>query len=310
MNDNDPQERLFEELVAKFQSRWLPLPDKPEETAVSSVRALWLLAVGNPQSVKRARDFPLPLLRNGEEESLRRLIERRLSGVPLAHLTGRQHFLGIELESGPDALVPREETEILAKAALALVREFVRQNGEARVLDLCAGSGNVATTLAHYEPHCQIWVADLSPAALDLARRNALRHQLGSRLRFLSGDLFGPFAGEEFRQHFDFIVCNPPYMSTAKVGKLPAETGRHEPRLAFDGGPFGLNVIGRLIEESPRYLKPGAWLCFEIGLGQGEYLARQLEKDPAYQEVRRLLDHRNEVRGLTARVASRSPVRS
>lgn len=307
MNDTHPHHQLLEELVKKFECHWVALPDKPEESASNSVRALWLLASGDPQSAKRAQQSPLPPLGVEQVERLRGLIDRRLAGVPLAHLTGRQHFLGLELEAGPAALVPREETEILATAALGLLHGLVLEFGEARVLDLCAGSGNIATALAHYEPRCHVWAADLSPEAFLLARRNAERHQLENRIQFFTGDLFGPFAGEEFRQHFDLIVCNPPYISTRKVSELPVETGQHEPRLAFDGGNFGLSVITRLIQESPRYLKPASWLCFEVGLGQGDFLYRSLEKHPAYTEVRRLLDHRNQVRALAVRTRAEDP---
>jgi release factor glutamine methyltransferase len=209
--------------------------------------------------------------------------------------------MGLELEVGPEALIPRQETEILCTAALELLHALVLEHKEARVLDLCAGAGNIATALAHYEPHCRIWAADLCPRALQLARRNAERNQLDGRVQFFDGDLFRPFAGGGFERHFDLIVCNPPYISTTKVGDLPAEIGQHEPRLAFDGGPFGLSVITRVIQESPQYLKPASWLCFEVGLGQGDFLYRGLMKNPAYVEVRRLLDHRNEVRALAAR---------
>jgi release factor glutamine methyltransferase len=307
MSDADPNELLLDELLKTLDCHWAALPDKPEETASNSVRALWLRARGDPQSVRRARQAPLPVLELEDVRRLRELIDRRHTGVPLAHLTGRQNFLGLELEAGPEALVPRQETEILATAALGLLHGLVLERGAARVLDLCAGAGNLATTLAHYEPGCQVWAADLSPDALQLARRNAERHQLENRVRFLAGDLFAPFAGEEFHHCFDLIVCNPPYISTAKVGELPAETGQHEPRLAFDGGAFGLSVIGRLIQESPRYLKPASWLCFELGRGQGDYLARSLEKNPAYAEVRRLLDNRSEVRALAARTRTEFP---
>ena len=302
MSESSPHD-LLNALVEEFGCQWVALPDKPEETAGSAIRALWLLASGNPQSAKRAQDSPLLALDQEEVQRLRELVTRRLSGVPLAHLTGRQHFMGLELEVGPEALIPRQETEILCTAALDLLRALVLERKEARVLDLCAGAGNLATALAHYEPHCRVWAADLSPDALRLARRNVERYQLNNRVQFFEGDLFRPFAGGGFERHFDLIVCNPPYISTVKVGELPAEIGRHEPRLAFDGGHFGLNVIARLIQESPQYLRPASWLCFEVGLGQGDFLQRSLAKNPAYAEVRRLLDHQNEVRALAARTS-------
>lgn len=301
MKQPDPNELLLEELLHTLDCHWSPLPDKPEETAPHSLRALWHRARGHPRSVEHAQQAELPVLQLEDFRRLRALIDQRHAGVPLAHLTGRQHFLGLELEVGPAALVPRKETEILAAAALQLLHGVVQARGPALVLDLCAGSGNLATVLAHYEPHCQVCVADLSPEAIQLARRNAATHQLDGRVRFFEGDLFRPFAAEEFARRFDLIVCNPPYISSGKVDALPPETGQHEPRLAFDGGAFGLDVIGRLIAEAPRHLKPDSWLCFELGQGQGDYLARNLGKNPAYAEVRRLMDHENRVRALAVR---------
>lgn len=301
MPHRDPNELLLAELLHTLDCHWSPLPDKPEETAPHSLRALWHCAQGHPHSVERAKSTDLPVLQLEDFRRLRALIDQRHAGVPLAHLTGRQNFLGLELEVGPAALVPRKETEILATAALQLLRGLVQQRGTALVLDLCAGSGNLATALAHYEPRCRLCVADLSPAAVELARRNAQRHHLDGRVRFFKGDLFGPFARDEFTRAFDLIICNPPYISSGKVAALPPETGQHEPRLAFDGGAFGLDVIGRLIAEAPRFLRADSWLCFELGHGQGDYLARHLAKNPAYTEVRRLLDQQNHIRALAAR---------
>lgn len=304
MNHPNPNELLLEELLHTLDCHWSPLPDKPEESAPHSLRALWHRARGHARSVEHAQQASLPVLELDDFKRLRELIDQRHAGVPLAHLTERQRFLGLELEVGAAALVPRKETEILAAAALQLLHGLVQARGPALVLDLCAGSGNLATVLAHYEPRCQVCVADLSPQALQLAQRNARLHRLDGRVRFFEGDLFRPFAGEEFARQFDLIVCNPPYISTAKVDALPPETGRHEPRLAFDGGAFGLDVIGRLILEAPRHLKPDSWLCFELGQGQGDYLARSLAKNPAYVEVRRLVDQQNKVRALAARTGA------
>lgn len=301
VNQPDANELLLEELLHTLDCQWSPLPDKPEETAHHSLRALWHRARGHARSVEHAKQAELPVLELEDFQRLRHLIDQRHAGVPLAHLTERQHFLGLELEVGPAALVPRKETEILAAAALQLLHQIVQQRGAALVLDVCAGSGNLATVLAHYESRCRVCVADLSPAAVQLARRNAQRHQLDGRVRFFEGDLFGPFALEEFSRAFDLIICNPPYISSGKVEALPPETGRHEPRLAFDGGAFGLDVISRLIAEAPRHLRPDSWLCFELGNGQGDYLARHLGKNPAYTEVRRLVDQQGQIRALAAR---------
>ena len=99
----------------------------------------------------------------------------------------------------------------------------------------------------------------------------------------------------------DLIVCNPPYISSAKVASMPLEISAFEPALAFDAGAFGLNVLGRLIKEAPRYLKPASWLCFEVGAGQGQYLATSMERMREYTLVRKVPDSKGEVRALAAR---------
>jgi release factor glutamine methyltransferase len=143
---------------------------------------------------------------------------------------------------------------------------------------------------------------DLSPDAVQLARTNASCLGLSDRVRFVVADLFA--FGEELdglRGAADLIVCNPPYISTRTVSQLPGEIGDHEPRLAFDGGDFGVSVLLRLAKEAPDFLKPGGWLCFEVGVGQGEPMARRVERSDAYAELRRVRDKTGEVRALLAR---------
>jgi release factor glutamine methyltransferase len=116
----------------------------------------------------------------------------------------------------------------------------------------------------------------------------------------MQGDLFTPLSAEEFFQSFDMIVCNPPYISSAKVDGLPIETGAHEPRLAFDGGNFGVAILSRLIKEAPRLLKPESWLCFEVGLGQGSYFVRTLGKMTEFGGVETFTDSQGEIRAIAA----------
>ena len=118
---------------------------------------------------------------------------------------------------------------------------------------------------------------------------------------FRVGDLLASFDEPACHGQIDLLTCNPPYISTAKVSAMPAEISRHEPRLAFDGGGFGFSILSRVIQDAPRFLKPGGWLCFEVGRGQGPYLAGSLKKMKEYAEVRPLADAHGEVRALAAR---------
>src|SRR5262249_2417140 len=134
------------------------------------------------------------------------------------------------------------------------------------------------------EPSCRVLAADLSEQALELARKNADQFEVADRIEFSSGDLLAPFAHANPLKA-DMIICNPPYISSAKLDGMPQYLLRQGQRMPFDGGPFGLTIINRLIEEAPAHLKPDSWLCFEAGCGQGPVLARMMSKLPQYSSV-------------------------
>lgn len=277
------------------------LPDKPEESADVTARALWYFAAGEARSAVSAIDGELPVLESAGIERFEELGERRLRGEPLAHITGRQHFLGIDFLAGPAALVPRIETELLARAAIDCIRQIGRDAGQTlEVLDVCTGSGNVALAIAHHVPDARVSAADLDADAVALARRNATHLALESRVEFRCGDLIAPFDTTEFEQHFDLLTCNPPYISSAKAAVMSNEISDYEPRMAFDGGPLGVNILMRLIDEAPRLLKIGGWLAFEVGLGQGPAMVRRLEKHDSYTEVRGLKNEQGAIRTVLA----------
>ncbi len=293
--------RLFGDLLAELTASWQELPDKPEEDPESTLRALWLLAASESEASPVIGRMGLPPLDEAAAARVRTLVEQRRSGVPLAYLTGRQCFMGIELLAGPEALIPRKETEILGNAALMRVREIVRDRGSATAIDLCTGSGNLALALAFHEPGCTVLGSDLSADAIALAERNAQHLGLSGRARFVQGDLFEPFERTESLGKVDLVVCNPPYISSAKVDRLHREITGFEPRLAFDGGPFGVTILSRLIREAHRFLKPESWLCFEVGRGQGKAMAQMLGRLPQYQVVLSFTDDQGEIRALSAR---------
>jgi len=140
---------LFGEMVALLERSWVPQPDKPEETPELTIAALWSTAAGAPCSVIAAAERPLERLDFDGAKRLRALVERRASGVPLAHLTGRQRFLDLEMLAGPEALIPRRETELLARVAI----DLAAQAGDAPlVMDLCTGAGNIALAIASRVP--------------------------------------------------------------------------------------------------------------------------------------------------------------
>lgn len=296
----ESQQEIYRRCLARLEATLATLPDKSEETAPATLAALWHAAAGAPWSAAAAESHPLAPLDAAGAESLHRLTSRRLAGEPLAYVVGRQQFMGLELIAGPAALIPRRETEILGRAALALAERMARERGEVRVLDICTGSGNLAIALACREPRARVWGADLSAEAIDLAERNA-RFQGGSdRIDFRAGDLLQPFDTPEFRGNVDLIVCNPPYISSGKVDTLPDEIARHEPRLAFDGGPLGIRILNRLIHEAPHFLRPGGFLVFEVGMGQARGVRRRIEQGRAYAQIIDAVDGSGNVRAIAA----------
>jgi release factor glutamine methyltransferase len=262
----------FAQRVARLQSALPRHADKPDETAEATLRVLWHLAAGQAQSVVSAARMDLPSLNDAASQGLDELISQRLSGQPLAHLSRRQHFMGLDMLVGPEALIPRVETEQLGRVALSLLQDIKQPS----VLDLCTGCGNLALGIAHHAPQAQVWGGDLCSAAIALAQRNAQHLGMGERVDFRIGDLFAPFQDLGLRGQLDLIVCNPPYISSGKIDKLPAEIHGHEPRLAFDGGPLGINVLHRLLREAAVFLRPGGWLALEVGRGQGESVLQRL----------------------------------
>jgi len=191
----------------------------------------------------------------------RTLIRRRASGYPLPYLTGRAEFYGLEFEVTPEVLIPRPETETLVDLALA--------RRPATVVEVGAGSGCIAVSLAVNLPEATICAIDISPAALAVARRNVERHAVSARVHLMVGDVFNPRPGP-----VDLIVSNPPYIPTSMRASLPASVRNHEPRLALDGGVDGMRIIQRLLAQAPAVLKPGGGLLIEIGADQGEAASR------------------------------------
>jgi release factor glutamine methyltransferase len=292
---------LYQQLHERIATEVQFLPDKPEETPESTLKALWLTAAGIPVSAERALQEKLPDLDAGREATLRSFVDRRLAGTPLAHITGRQQFVGMEMLAGPGALVPRKETEVLARIAIELANDLVAERGRIRVIDVCTGSGNVALAIAHHVAQSQVYAADLSEEAVSLARENARHLQLQSRTEFAAGDLLAPFDKPELHGTIDLLTCNPPYISSAKVDHMHQEIAAHEPHLAFDGGPFGVNILMRLLQDAPRFLNHNGWLAFEVGLGQGKAMNVRLAKTQGCKEVRPLLDEQGAIRALAGR---------
>jgi release factor glutamine methyltransferase len=202
-----------------------------------------------------------------------------------AYRLGRQAFMGLDLLAAPGALVPREETELLGRTAVEALRGC--EAAEPRVIDVCCGSGNLACAVAAAFPAARVWASDLTDGCVALARRNAEHLHFQDRLTVVQGDLFAPLAltVPPLEGTVDLVVCNPPYISTGRLEKDRAELLEHEPREAFDGGPYGLSIHQRVIKDALAFLRPGGTLLFEIGAGQERQITILFDRARAYEGV-------------------------
>lgn len=291
---------LFQSMLDQLQSGLHALPDKPEETPISAARALWHLAGGSRLSAQAAQERSLAPLGFEQQDALWSLVRQRLDGVPLAHLTGRQRFMGVELLAGAGALIPRAETELLGWHSALLLQQFAESRPRPLAVDLCTGCGNLAIGLAHAVPSARLLCADLSAEAVELARKNVAHAGLGLRVEVRQGDLLEPFDEPGLLGAIDMLVCNPPYISSSKVSHMPTEISGFEPSLAFDGGPFGVRILNRLIQDAPRFLRPGGWLAFEVGAGQGRAVLGRLAASKQFEEALTIQDAQGETRAVAA----------
>jgi ribosomal protein L3 glutamine methyltransferase len=191
------------------------------------------------------------------------LFERRISERrPAAYLINRAWFAGLEFYVDDSVLVPRSPIAELVESGFDpwLEPESIR-----RVLDLCTGSGCIGIAAASYLPDADVDLADISPAALAVAKRNLAAHGLEDRVRVVESDLFSALEG----RRYDVIVTNPPYVSAAELAALPPEYQR-EPCLGLDGGESGLDLVLRVLRDAPRFLNEEGVLVVEVGNGAAE----------------------------------------
>jgi release factor glutamine methyltransferase len=295
------KEELYKKIVSDLGNKIHFLEDKPEETAETTVKALWHTAAGNPVSAERSLKLPLPDLTDEQISTLSKLIETRLNNTPLAHITNRQSFLDMEMLADSRALIPRKETEILGRKALEIARGISAIKNEVRIIDTCCGSGNLGLAVACNIKNCVVYSSDLSQEATELTRDNISFLKLSDRVHVAQGDLLGAFDNELFYGNIDLIICNPPYIQSSRVDKMDSEISANEPVLAFDGGMLGIKIIQKLISEAPKYLTAGGWLAFEIGAGQGDFITKLCERSQSYMNIQTVSDKAGVIRVIFAR---------
>jgi release factor glutamine methyltransferase len=227
----------------------------------------------------------------------RELVRRRAEGMPVAYLVGRKEFYSLTFEVSPKVLIPRPESEFVVVEFL----EVTKGIESPRAVDVGTGSGCLALASLEHLPSARFIAIDISPDALAMARKNAGRLGLEDRIEFREGSLLEPVANDE---PFDVIVSNPPYIPTAVIETLHPGVRDHEPRLALDGGPDGLQVVDRLIQEAADRLKVGGYLILEIGTEQEQPVRDRIEAQGVYELSPTIRDHARHPRVIRARKSS------
>lgn len=206
-----------------------------------------------------ARSDELPT--DAERARFKDLLRQRVEGWPVAYLVGSREFYLLPFEVTPAVLIPRPDTETLVLEAIRRAKGLTAP----RILDVGTGSGCIAVSVAHQVPQARVTASDVSPDALEVAKRNATRHGVAGRMTFKQGDLLQPVMGDE---RFDLLLSNPPYIAPGELATLAVEVRDHEPRIALDGGPDGLAFYRRFAAEAATVLVPGGTLLLEIGWQQ------------------------------------------
>ena len=230
------------------------------------------------------------------ERRAEEMVQRRLAGEPVAYITGVWEFRGLPMEVSRDVLIPRVDTEVLAETAIKYLKDTGRL--DARVLDLCSGTGCIGCAIAAELPRVRVVLADVSPEAMEISRRNVSRNGLDGRISFLPADvmkLLPLMTGS-----FDLVVSNPPYIPTVEIMTLDPSVRDYEPVWALDGGEDGLDFYRAILKNWASVIRQGGELMFEVGEDQAERV-KDLMRMAGLREARSFPDTQNIQRVVAAK---------
>jgi release factor glutamine methyltransferase len=213
------------------------------------------------------------------------IVLQRQKGVPLEYILGQANFMGRSFHCTGNTLIPTEETSLLVMTAYDLINRRLQAGlGAQTVIEIGTGCGNIAVSLAKLcDENVTILASDISPEAVEIAYKNVRKFNVQGKISLFCGDLFRPFTDYEGKT--DMVICNPPYIPTSFLKKLSPEIIDHEPVLALDGGPYGIDIFRKLMNGALTVLKRGGVLVFEIGAGQEKLIERLFEKNTSYNEI-------------------------
>ena len=232
------------------------------------------------------------------------LIGRRADHEPLQYILGSQEFYGRDMMVGPGVLIPRPDSELLVDLTL----EHVGRDENPLLVDVGTGSGCLAISLAAEIPQAVVIGIDPSLRALDVARENAKRHGVQERILWIGGDLLTPLLSMQVAGKVGAIIANLPYIAHTEWDQLPPAVKEYEPRLALDGGPDGLDVYRRLLEEAPLVLRPKGFLFMEVGVDQAGVLCELVKNRGCFEEPMTCLDSQGIPRVVFAQRMNPAPI--
>lgn len=226
--------------------------------------------------------------------SMEKGLKRLLQGEPLAYVLEEWEFYGLPLKVSPHVLIPRDDTCAVTEMA---IKKALFMEQDPRILDLCCGSGCIGLAIASRVKDARVTLADISQDALAVAKENVALNHLSGRVRCVAADALKP--AFPFLGKFDMIVSNPPYITAAEMLELDASVKDYEPHLALFGGEDGLDFYRSIAENFAPALKPGGYLCFEFGMGQGDAVCRILTEN-GYTILERTRDYNDRERAVLA----------
>lgn len=273
-------------MAITYNDLYLDVRQRLRESGVeaSTLEARELVCFGTGKSREELQRDSRLYASPEREAQVRRLVERRMAGEPVAYLIGEWEFYGLPLDISQDVLIPRTDTEVLAEQAIA----YIQTLGECRVLDLCAGSGCVGLAIASQSPQARVVLGEIDDSALKICRQNIRRNSLSARVMPVQMDAREKPArslGE-----FQCIVSNPPYIPTGDIAGLEASVRDYEPHMALDGGADGMDFYRSIAEQWKEALTPGGRIYFEVGIGQADAVLR-LMRSHGFGDLQIIKDH-------------------
>ena len=277
-----------------LEARWALLATEDQQSASLLARNLLCHVSGKTQEqVIADRD----LYANEEVcQAMEQAVARVMSGEPLAYVLGEWEFYGLRLYVDKNVLIPRDDTCAVTDLA---IRNALFLDQSPRILDLCTGSGCIGLAIASRVKDARVTLADISKEALTVAKKNVASVHFSGRVSCVQADALAPAPG--FLGKFDMIVSNPPYITGPEMLDLPASVDDYEPHLALYGGEDGLDFYRSITENYKSALKPGGYLCFEFGMGQGDDVCKILLNN-GFTIIERTTDFNDRERAVIAQL--------